>query len=253
MTSLVGHRGFPARYPENTLSGIEAAIRAGAKAVEFDVQCSANGTAYVFHDDNLLRVTGCDALIYQCDDARLQGLSAHEPGRFGTQFLGEPLCTLQQVVELLLDYPEVTVFIEPKTHSLVHFGLAALMDTILATSHALGPRRQMISFHHPALAYARANGCAEIVWVLDDFSAASAAIARKLRPQTLCADIAILPAQLPQWLDCQWMIYPVNRADQLEAYLHMGVDYIETDDIAALLNQKLDWQRAARAGEPLPA
>ena len=35
---LVAHRGYPARLPENTLPSIKAALQAGARYVEVDVQ-----------------------------------------------------------------------------------------------------------------------------------------------------------------------------------------------------------------------
>ena len=39
---LVAHRGYPQHYPENTLIGIEAAITAGARFIDVDVQLSAD-------------------------------------------------------------------------------------------------------------------------------------------------------------------------------------------------------------------
>ena len=38
---LVAHRGYALRYPENTLAAFQAAITAGARFVECDVQLSA--------------------------------------------------------------------------------------------------------------------------------------------------------------------------------------------------------------------
>lgn len=236
MYKLVGHRGFPAQYPENTLSSIEAAIQAGVKAVEFDVQCSADGTAYVFHDEDLLRLTGQAGIIYQHSDAQLKQLSAHYPERFDDKFMGEPICTLRQMTAFLCKYPEVEVFIEPKSHSIEYFGVAPLMETILKESECLGDRRRLISFHHQALAYARAAGCDNIVWVIRDFSDDTAQLARQLQPNTLCVNINLLPPALPEWLDCNWMIYPMDDAASLQHYVTMGIDYIETDDIQHILN-----------------
>ena len=42
MLPLIAHRGYPAHYPENTLIGLEAAIKAGAERIEFDIQLSAD-------------------------------------------------------------------------------------------------------------------------------------------------------------------------------------------------------------------
>ena len=50
---LVAHRGYALHYPENTLIGIEAAIRAGARYVEVDVQLSADKVPVLFHDRTL--------------------------------------------------------------------------------------------------------------------------------------------------------------------------------------------------------
>lgn len=38
MTTLVAHRGYAAKYPENTIEACQAAVDAGAKWVEVDVQ-----------------------------------------------------------------------------------------------------------------------------------------------------------------------------------------------------------------------
>ena len=54
----VAHRGYTRHYPENTLIGIEAAIQAGARYVEVDVQLAADKTPILFHDRNLKRVCG---------------------------------------------------------------------------------------------------------------------------------------------------------------------------------------------------
>ncbi len=239
MYKLVGHRGFPAQYPENTLVSIHAALQTGVRAIEFDVQCSADGTAYVFHDENLLRITGHSELIYKTSDAKLKQLSAHYPDRFADKFFGEPICTLQAMMTLLLEYPNVEVFIEPKSHSIEHFGVAALMNTILRESECLGERRRIISFHQGALAYARQphkeKPCENIVWVISDFSPDTAKIAQALQPNTLCADIKLLPPRLPSWTTAQWMIYPMDDASKLQHYGDMGIEYIETDDIGTML------------------
>ena len=47
---VIGHRGFPARYPDNTLAGVRAAIAAGADGVEVDVRPCADGTWVCHHD-----------------------------------------------------------------------------------------------------------------------------------------------------------------------------------------------------------
>src|SRR6266480_6507973 len=54
---VVAHRGASADEAENTLPAFEAAVRAGADAVEFDVRMTADGVAVVMHDPDVSRTT----------------------------------------------------------------------------------------------------------------------------------------------------------------------------------------------------
>ena len=60
---IVAHRGASATEAENTLVAFEAAIRAGAEAVEFDVRMTADGHAVVMHDADVARTTDRSGLV----------------------------------------------------------------------------------------------------------------------------------------------------------------------------------------------
>jgi glycerophosphoryl diester phosphodiesterase len=47
---IIGHRGFPARHPDNALAGIDAALEVGADGVEVDVRPCAEGVWVCHHD-----------------------------------------------------------------------------------------------------------------------------------------------------------------------------------------------------------
>ncbi len=66
------HDGNDSRW-ENTLSAFDAAI-AGNFAIELDVQLSADGTAMVFHDDDLDRLTDETGPVAACSAAHLGDL-----------------------------------------------------------------------------------------------------------------------------------------------------------------------------------
>src|SRR5690348_10163135 len=59
----IAHRGAPTLEPENTLRGIEAALRFGVEMVEIHVRPCADGTLVVIHDDDLRRVTGREGRV----------------------------------------------------------------------------------------------------------------------------------------------------------------------------------------------
>jgi glycerophosphoryl diester phosphodiesterase len=70
----IAHRGLHDQSrPENSLSAIEAAVQRGFP-VEIDVQMSADGRAVVFHDWNLLRLTGLDARVRNTHSGKIAGL-----------------------------------------------------------------------------------------------------------------------------------------------------------------------------------
>ena len=50
---IFGHRGSPRREPENTLASFEEALRAGADGFETDLRLLSDGTAILFHDDEV--------------------------------------------------------------------------------------------------------------------------------------------------------------------------------------------------------
>lgn len=236
MYKLVAHRGYPEKFPENSLSGIKAALTAGAKAIEFDIQCSSDGTPFVFHDECTLRVTGQAHIIHQINDATVSTLSAHYPDKFSRNYLPTPISTLKEVCNLLKFYPNVEVFIEPKAHSINALGVEKVMTAILADSSQLSTQqRRIISFHHQALYYARQQGCPVINLVIDDFSQASKRLAQSLRPNMLCIDAKEVNGPLPNWIDAQWMIYPIDDKESLTIFADYGASYIETDAIGRML------------------
>jgi glycerophosphoryl diester phosphodiesterase len=60
---VVAHRGASIEHPENTIAAFEAAIDAGADAVEFDVRMTADGHAVVIHDPDVSRTTDGSGLV----------------------------------------------------------------------------------------------------------------------------------------------------------------------------------------------
>ena len=50
---ILGHRGSPKRFPENTLASFEETLRAGADGFETDLRLLYDRTAVLYHDDEL--------------------------------------------------------------------------------------------------------------------------------------------------------------------------------------------------------
>ncbi len=93
----IAHRGYSARYPENTLLAFEKAIEAGAHMIEFDVHLTKDGYPVVIHDDFIQRTSDGSGMVkeMELDELRSFNYNYHFPDA-GHQHL--PL--FEEVVEL---------------------------------------------------------------------------------------------------------------------------------------------------------
>ncbi len=247
--TLVAHRGDMARYPENSLPGLEAALRAGACMVEFDVQINADGEPVLLHDSTLQRTAGVAAGIFSLHHRQLARLSVHEPQRFGDRFAPVAVPLLSDALELVARCRQATALVEIKHESLQHWGLETTMDKLLDT---LDPyRRQciVISFVPEALVYARAQGDWRTGWVTTRFDDEHRHRAHSFEPDILVCNHRKIPAGVRPWPgDWRWMLYDITDPALALDYARQGVDLIETRDISAMLKDSVLKQRACSHG-----
>jgi len=104
---IIGHRGIPARYPENTLASFAAAMEAGALACECDVHCTADGHVVVSHDSNLRRTTDMEGEIREMT---LEQVRRADAGiRKDSRFAGERIPTLVELMDLVGDRMRIVI------------------------------------------------------------------------------------------------------------------------------------------------
>lgn len=60
---LIGHRGAAGIEPENTIPSIEASTLLKVDAIEFDIRVTKDGKLILFHDPNLIRISGINRNI----------------------------------------------------------------------------------------------------------------------------------------------------------------------------------------------
>ncbi len=94
---IIGHRGYAAVAPENTLASMERAVEAGADAVEWDLHVAACGTPVLFHDITLMRTSNGVGPVRRRTLAQLQALDAGS--WFSPEFAGERIPSLEQALE----------------------------------------------------------------------------------------------------------------------------------------------------------
>lgn len=251
---LVAHRGYSQCYPENTLSALQAALRVGARYVEFDVQFSADKVPVVFHDDELQRVTGANGNIHQLTAAELSQLRASESERFGDQFGDESVPTLDAVLQLLSQWPQATAFVEIKQETVASFGAEAVAQGMVAALAAHQHNCILISFDLPVLQAARAVGMQRIGWVVSEWGETARQQAEQLAPDVLFCNYKKIPEGDVLWPgDWSWALYDVVDADVARYWFSRGAHLIETWDIGAMMQderlQEADAMMESRVGK----
>jgi glycerophosphoryl diester phosphodiesterase len=236
-TMLIGHRGEPSSYPENSLLGFEAVLQAGATCIETDVQLTADGVPVLSHDPDVLKLTGHDHVVMQTDYATLSQLPAGYPERFGTRFADARLARLSALAALLKRWSRARALVEVKQDSIEVFGTARVMDAILDDLREVLTQCIIISFQQDPLIHTHAASRLPIGWVLPEWSDAIRAAAEQLQPEYLICSRKRLPAEPePLWPGpWEWIVYTVNTAEEALALRKRGVSLLETDVIRELL------------------
>lgn len=96
---VIAHRGYSARYPENTLAAFEGAAAAGCDMIELDVTLTRDRRVVVIHDDTLDRTTNGRGKVAERTLAEIAALDAGS--WFGPAFAGERVPELAAVLERL--------------------------------------------------------------------------------------------------------------------------------------------------------
>jgi glycerophosphoryl diester phosphodiesterase len=234
---LIGHRGEPSSYPENSLLGFDAVLHAGAAYIETDVQLTADGVPVLSHDPDVLKLTGHDYVVMQTDYATLSRLPAGYPERFGTRFADARLARLGELAALLKRWPRARVLVEVKQDSIEAFGTARVMDAILEELDEVLFQSIIISFQPEPLIHTRGASHLPIGWVLPEWSNTTHAAAAQLRPEYLICSRKRLPAEPePLWPGpWEWVVYTVNTPEDALALRNRGVSLLESDVIRELL------------------
>jgi glycerophosphoryl diester phosphodiesterase len=235
---LIGHRGEPSSYPENSLVGFEAVLQAGAAYIETDVQLSADGVPVLNHDPDVVKLTGQNYVVMQTDYATLSRLPAGYPKRFGTRFADLRLARLGELTALLKRWPRASALVEVKQDSIEAFGTECVINAILVELREVLAQCIIISFQQDPLIRTRETSRLPIGWVLPEWSDKTRAAATQLQPEYLICSRKRLPAEPePLWPGpWKWIVYTVNTVEDVLALRKRGVDLMETDVIRELLH-----------------
>ena len=93
----IAHRGASSSHPENTIAAFGAALEQRCDGIELDVQLSADGVPFVYHDRTLAKIGGGRRRLATLNSAELARQDAG--AWFEPRFRGERIPTLRSVLE----------------------------------------------------------------------------------------------------------------------------------------------------------
>lgn len=247
LPELVAHRGYTLHYPENTLAGIEAAIQAGARYIEVDIQLSADKVPVLFHDRNLQRLCGVNGMVHEFSLHRLHNLRVSEFDRFGYRYAQTPVATLAQLAELLARHPHLRAFVEVKRVTIERFGVDLVLHQVVRELRHVFKQCTLISYSIEFLRTARRNGYPSIGVILEKWRHRHLESVRAMHPEFFFCDAL----DLPRWGNLringsQLAVYEITDASTAIRLAKRGVDLIETFAIGEMLAE-FELQRTASA------
>ncbi len=240
---IIAHRGYSARAPENTLAALDAAVSAGADAVEFDIQTGGDGIPVLFHDAVLGRTTNGVGPVRRRTLSQMQALDAGK--WFGPNFAGEKIPSLAEAFEHLSArvgriYAEVKGFRELED-----------VDRMVRIAGVAGALRRtvFISMNWTLLDRMRTTtpGLA-IGYIVDDSGQVDEAIERAggdaaamidFDAKLLLANPAI--AQRAQAAGIDLAVWTVDDPEEATRLRDMGIHRITTNQVEALV----DWKQGS--------
>jgi len=237
---IIAHRGARVEAPENTAAAFERATDYPVDGIELDVQMSADAVPVLFHDKTLKKISGHRKRVADLPWKTLETLDAG--AWFGPSFAGEPLLTLQRLLETFAGRTrlliEIKVFAADRrtgrTSQLIDAVLAALADPRHAACRG---SFSILSFDARALleAWRRAP---DLPYVLDVARADAKRLPALSSPVLkclcgLCVQCGGISPSLVKWahgLGKQVLAYTCNESATLKKMLDAQVDGILTDD-----------------------
>ncbi|MEE8387941.1 MAG: glycerophosphodiester phosphodiesterase family protein [Acidiferrobacterales bacterium] len=229
---LIAHRGYTRHFPENTIVGLGAAIEAGARAVEIDIQLTADQVLVLFHDRDLKRVCGVDGAIHDHTLQQVQAFRASEPERLGDAFEHTKVATLSEFVQLMLHHPNVRIFVEVKRVAIEKLGATTILSLLHRELAPVRKRCVLISFDYDFMLAARRNGWEYIGVILESWGDRNQRIVDDIQPQyTFCNYKKLPKLGSVKKRKSRLVLYEVNDPKLAIKLAKRGADYIETFDI----------------------
>lgn len=226
------HRGAGKQAPENTLAAFRLGAALGYRAFECDAKLSADGKAFLLHDDTLNRTSDGKG---RADQLTLGELAQLDAGSWHSmEYAGEPLPSLKSILQFVnANQLMINVEIKPTTGREYETGAAIALDLANQWQGDLPPL--LSSFSETALMGAKAAVPAlPRAWLVDALPDDWLARLQQLDCVALDSDHRVLTPEIIQTAKqhgFRVLCYTVNDAERAKQLLAWGVDSVITDEV----------------------
>jgi glycerophosphoryl diester phosphodiesterase len=241
---VVAHRGDSATHPENTLEAFEAAIAAGADAIEFDVRLTSDGAPVLMHDATVDRTTNGRGPV--------RSLSLAQVGALHVQANDGParVPTLRETLEFVSGRIGIDVEIknipgEPDFDGQGQPVVEAVLDTLMTVGFT-GPV-MVTSFNPWSVAWAREREPQLITGLLTDpgvEAPVALAFAREQGHPWVLPFSGMVTAAGPSWpadvhaFEMSLGTWVVDDPSAALSLMRSGVDAVATNDPGPLVTAR---------------
>ena len=151
-----GHRGYGAKFPENTLMSYAGAMALGVDGFEFDIWLSADKVPVLMHDGNAFRTCGVNRHLRDMTLAEIKQMDAGFTQKFGDKYMGKGIQvpTLKELCELVHSTrpdPVLGVEIKEYTEECVDISVPILQE------YGLFDAACFYAFDAPTIAYLKSK------------------------------------------------------------------------------------------------
>jgi glycerophosphoryl diester phosphodiesterase len=231
---IIAHRGYQAKYPENTLSAFKAALEAGAAMIELDVTFSRDRRLVVIHDADLERTTNGRGPVNGLILDELKQLDAG--GWLHPRFSGERLPELAEVLDLAKGRAFIDIEIKSSAYEPDHPPDSIERQVVeLVRQKEIQDYVLISSFEEKILTQLSSMEAAPPLALIAKHSADDHTVERCSRLNLFSwhpEQLVVTPDQVKMMHTAGMRVFPynVNTAAELERMLAMGVDGMITDD-----------------------
>ena len=124
-TKIFGHRGYPAKFPENSLAGFRYVVAHQIDGVEFDVHLTSDRIPVIMHDETIDRTTDGTGRIVDYTLAELRQFKLSN---------GESIPTLDELLDVF-ENKDVWINLEFKTDNIAYQDIEKIVMPMVNPHH----------------------------------------------------------------------------------------------------------------------